>query len=99
MNQEVHKDAGLRHVYEYDVSSGSETLVYAANHSEVASITLSWDGREVVMLRYQDEALQPLIFNPQLKEVFAALNGQFSDAGIGLTSVSDDLSRILFFVN
>ena len=99
MNQEVHKDAGLRHVCEYDVSSGSETLVYAANHSEVASITLSWDGREVVMLRYQDEALQPLIFNPQLKEVFAALNAQFSDAGIGLTSVSDDLSRILFFVN
>ena len=34
-----------------------------------------------------------------MKEVFAALNAQFSDAGIGLTSVSDDLSRILFFVN
>jgi dipeptidyl aminopeptidase/acylaminoacyl peptidase len=98
LDQVVDEDAGLRHVYEYDVSNGSETLVYAANHSEVASIVLNWDGREVVMVRYQDEALQPLIFDPQLKEVYAALNIQFSDAWIGLTSVSDDLSRVLLTV-
>lgn len=90
---------GLRHVYEYNVSSGAEELAYAANHSEVASILMDLKGEEVVLVQYQDEALPPVIFHPLLKETYAALGARFSNAWIGLYDVSDDLSRALFVVN
>jgi dipeptidyl aminopeptidase/acylaminoacyl peptidase len=91
--------SGLRHVYEYNVSSGAEELAYAANHSEVAAVLMDLKGEDVILVQYQDEALPPVIFHPLLKEIYAALGARFPDAWIGLYDVSDDLSRALFVVN
>ena len=90
---------GLRHVYEYDVSTGLEKLVYPANHSEVANISMDLRGEDVALVHYQDESLPPLIFDPLLKKLFAALGAHFPDAWVSLAGVSDDLSRALFIVN
>lgn len=91
--------SGLRHVYEYNVSSGAEELAYAANHSEVATVMMDLKGEDVILVQYQDEALPPVIFHPLLKEIYAALGARFPDAWVGLYDVSDDLSRALFVVN
>ena len=45
-------DYGLRHVYEYNVASGGERLLFAATHSEVASIQSDPKGEEIILLRY-----------------------------------------------
>ena len=90
---------GLRHLYEYDVSTGLEKLVYPANHSEVANISMDLRGEDVALVHYQDESLPPLIFDPLLKKLFAALGALFPDAWVSLAGVSDDLSRALFIVN
>lgn len=98
-SQEAIDDPGLRHVYEYDVSSGEESVLFAANTSEVATVLMDFKGEEVVMVRYQDESEQPLIFDPELKEIHAALNEAFPDAWVSLQSTTDDLSRAVFGVN
>ena len=92
-------DPGLRHVYEYDVSSGEETALFAPDHSEVATVLMDFKGEEVVLVRYQDESVPPLIFNPQLQEIYATLQEAFPDARVSLQSITDDLSRAVFGVS
>ena len=89
----------LRHVYSYDASTGTEQLVYKANHSEVASVLMDLKGEDVVLVKYQDETLPPVIFHPLLKEIYEALSAHFEDGLIFLYDVSDDLSSALFGVN
>ena len=92
-------DPGLRHVYEYDVSSGEETALFAPKHSEVATVLMDFKGEEIVMVRYQDEAEAPLIFDPQLQEIYATLQEAFPGARVSLQSITDDLSRAVFGVS
>ena len=98
-SQEAIDDPGLRHVFEYDVSTGEETVLFAANTSEVATVLMDFRGEEVVMVRYQDESEPPLIFDPQLTEIHATLKDAFPDAWVSLQSISDDLSRAVFGVS
>ena len=98
-SQQATDDRGLRHVYEYDVASGEETVLFAANTSEVATVLMDPKGEEVVMVRYQDESEAPLIFDPQLEEIHATLKEAFPDAWVGLQSTTDDLSQAVFSVS
>ena len=44
-SQQGTDDPGLRHVYEYDVASGEETVLFAATTSEVANGANGSQGR------------------------------------------------------
>ena len=98
-SQQGTDDPGLRHVYEYDVASGEETVLFAATTSEVATVLMDLKGETVVMVRYQDESEPPLIFDPQLKKIHAALTEAFPDAWVGFHGTTDDLSRAIFSVS
>ena len=98
-SQQGTDDPGLRHVYEYDVSSGEETVLFAATTSEAATVLMDLKGEAIVMVRYQDESEPPLIFDPQLKEIYGTLVEAFPDAWVGLQSITDDLSRAVFGVS
>lgn len=90
---------GLRHVYEYDVASKKERLLFEAVNSEVASIELDPKGEEIVLVRYQDEATSPKIFNSEIADIYALLSDKYSDAWIGLHTISEDFSRAVVSVN
>jgi dipeptidyl aminopeptidase/acylaminoacyl peptidase len=90
---------GMRHVYEFDVASGSERILFAATHTEVASITLDPKGEFIVLIRYQDEATAPRIYDPNIAEIYALLSDKYADANIYLESISRDSSRAVFTVN
>lgn len=90
---------GLRHVYQYDVATGQESVLFAAQNSEVAQVLMDLRGEEIVMVRYQDESAEPLIFDDELSEIYATLKRQFPNAWVGLESVSDDLSRAVVSVS
>lgn len=92
-------DYGLRHVYEYDVASGAERLLFAATHSEVSRIQLDPKGEEIVLLQYQDEAAPPQIYSSEIAEIYALLSDKYPDAWIGLPTMADDFSRAVVSVN
>ena len=90
---------GLRHVYQYDVATEQESVLFEAQNSEVAQVLMDLKGEEIVMVRFHDEGADPLIFDDELSEIYATLKKQFPDAWIGLESVSDDLSRAVVSVS
>ena len=90
---------GLRHVYEFNVASGSERILFEAAHTEVASVTLDPKGESIVLVRYQDEATAPRIYDPDVAEIYALLSDKYADSNIDLESISRDSSRAVFTVN
>jgi acetyl esterase/lipase len=90
---------GLRHVYQYDVATEQESVLFEAQNSEVAQVLMDLKGEEIVMVRFHDEGADPLIFDDELSEIYATLKKQFPDAWIGLESVSDNLSRAVVSVS
>ena len=90
---------GLRHVYQYDAATGEESVLFEANSSEVSHLLMNLKGEKIVMVRYQDESADPLIFDDELAEIYTTLKKQFPNAWVGLESVSDDLSRAVVSVS
>ena len=90
---------GLRHVYQYDAATGEESVLFEANSSEVSHLLMNLKGEKIVMVRYQDESTDPLIFDDELAEIYTTLKKQFPNAWVGLESVSDDLSRAVVSVS
>ena len=90
---------GLRHVYQYDAATGEESVLFEAKSSEVSHLLMNLKGEKIVMVRYQDESADPLIFDDELAEIYTTLKKQFPNAWVGLESVSDDLSRAVVSVS
>ena len=90
---------GLRHVYQYDAATGEESVLFEANSSEVSHLLMNLKGEKIVMVRYQDESTDPLIFDDELAEIYTTLKKQFPNAWVGLESVSDDLSSAVVSVS
>ena len=90
---------GLRHVYQYDAATGEESVLFEANSSEVSHLLMDLKGEKIVMVRYQDESADPLIFDDELAEIYTTLKKQFPNAWVELESVSDDLSRAVVSVS
>ena len=90
---------GLRHVYQYDAATGEESVLFEAISSEVSHLLMDLKGEKIVMVRYQDESTDPLIFDDELAEIYTTLKKQFPNAWVGLESVSDDLSRAVVSVS
>lgn len=90
---------GLRHVYQYDAATGEESVLFEAKSSEVSHLLMDLTGEKIVMVGYQDESADPLIFDDELGEIYTTLRKQFPNAWVGLESVSDDLSRAVVSVS
>ena len=92
-------NTGLRQVYQYDAATGEESVLFEAKSSEVSHLLMDLKGEKIVMVRYQDESTDPLIFDDELAEIYTTLKKQFPNAWVGLESVSDDLSRAVVSVS
>jgi hypothetical protein len=82
-----------------DVASGGERLLFAATHSEVASIQLDPKGEEIILLQVSGRGHPAKIYNSAMAEVYALLSDKYPDAWIGLPTMADDFSRAVVSVN
>ena len=70
-------------MYQDDAATGEESVLLEANSSEVSHLLMNLKGKKIVMVCYQDESADPLIFDDELAEIYTPLKSSFQTLGLG----------------
>lgn len=92
------RQQAYRSVYEFDVRTGQEKKIFGRSDSEVSSLILDEQGRNILAVSYHNEEVEREIFDPEWLSVQKTLDKHFPDTRNGVVDVSTDRKIALFSV-